>query len=94
MGRYRFLIVTGFLLGAFVLTCGGRQVRAQSDPAVESGDTASTERLQERAAKSQERRKSRVTHAQRKAAAEQAKKKHAVPVGKTAPDRSGKGEAK
>lgn len=94
MGRYRFLIITSFLLGAFVLAWGDGQVRAKSDPAVESGKPAIAERLKERAAKTQERRKARITHAQRKAVAERASKKHAAPFGKTAPERSGKGGMK
>lgn len=94
MGRYRFLIVTSFLLGAFVLAWGDGQVRAQSDPAVETGDAAIAERLRERAAKAQERRNARVTHAQRKAAAERASTKHTAPFGKKAPERHGKGGVK
>lgn len=94
MGRYRFMIVTSILLGAFVLAWGDGQVRAQSDPAVEAGPPAIAERLRERAAKTQERRKARVTHAQRKAAAERASKNHDAPSGKTDPGKSGKGGIK
>ncbi len=94
MSRYRFLIITSFLLGAFALAWEDGQARAQSDPAVVTGKPAIAERLKERAAKSQERRKARVTHAQRKAVAERASKKHAAPFNKTAPERSGQGGMK
>lgn len=94
MGRNRLIVVMCFLLGALVLPWGDGLVHAQADQNTETSDAASAGRLRERAAKSQERRKARVTQAQRQAAAERAKQKQAAPVGKAAPDGSGKGGVK
>lgn len=90
MSKRRFLLFIHFLLAMAVVPCGVEQSRAQSDAAVEKSDGAATGRLTERVERVRERRKARVTQAQREAAAARAKAARA----KATSGKDGRGDAK
>lgn len=95
MCRRRFLIIISLLLAIAVIPWGDGQVRAQSNAVEKSDRSAAMERLKERAERVQAKRKARISHNDRQAAAERAKAaREKGAAGKTAPAQDGKGVAK
>ena len=96
MGRKIYAIFVSMLVATFVLPWGESQ--AQTRSTANQGATMGS--LRQKAARVQERRKARITHTQREAAAERAKAKGTVSVtnktipGSSAADKGGKGAVK
>lgn len=88
MNRLKFLTVMTLLLTVVVLPRGDGRALAQSGSTGEKRAVTAEDRIKARIERMQQRRKARISHADRQAAAERAK---AARAGKAAQIKAGKG---